>query len=223
MTITEASSLLRHMLPDLQRLIHNDQDLLDLLEQAANEVAALTWGYEQSVLLTSADNPQFLVPGVREVLIEGFAPHALRVISVHTGTGPLTQITPEGYGAARLNDRLTGPPEFWYQWGRYLGLRPMPDAAWLSNYGLRVLYASRVGQWIDDECPLPSAYDDLILGFAYVKCKIREGQWETAMSYAAEWLSEVGAQPIIVERPETQRSGPPMPPTQRRDTARQRR
>ena len=229
MTIDEGITLLRAMIPDFVSTVHNEADLIDLLEQGANEVAALTLCYERKTTFTDADSPQVFVVGQREYLIN-FAKDqgqlglvdSIKILSVHLDGFPLTQITPEGYTAAQLGGTAQGIPAFWYEFAGRLGFRPTPSSL-PGGFTLEVTYAARIGEWVGGECVLPAAFDDLILRYAYVKALMREGQWEDALSAFITWLKDVQMQPVVVQRPATQKSGPPMPPTQARDQQRQRR
>ena len=230
MTLDEAIIILRQMIPDFTSLVHSDTDLRELLRQGADEVAALTLCYERQATLTSDDLDPVFALGQREYPLRDSVNagglglgDALKVLHVHIDGFPLTQITPASYTAARLAGTPTGRPEFWYEFAGHLGFRPTPSQAWLDDYTMEINYAAEVEVWTEGECPLPPAFDDLILQFAYLKAMIREGQWEEALSTFTGWLEEVAAQRLVSQRPATQQSGPPMPPTQARDQRRQRR
>lgn len=230
MTLDEAVTIVRARITDFTHLVHSDVDLKNLLEQGACDVAALTLCYERKTVYTHVDSPQAFVVGGREYLIAGDVglgglglTDVHRILSVHVNTKPLVQITPEGFTMSRIGGTAAATPEFWYEYAGRLGFRPSPSTAFLTDYTLEISYAASVGAWTSGECVLPPAFDELVVSYAYSKALMREGQWEEALSMLIEWFKDVQSQAIVLQAPETQKSGPPQAPTQRRDQQRQKR
>lgn len=229
MTLEEALTLLRTMLPDFNRLLHSDASLKDWLEQGANEVAALTLCYERRATFTHTDSPKALMAGAREYFIAGAVGElglgildALQITSIHLDHEPLTMMTARHYHTRSAGTPLSGQPKFWYEFAGRVGFRPIPDAAVLASYTMDINYAAAVGAWTGGESVLPAGFQDLSVRFAFVKAKAREEKW-SAMAVAFEqWFEQIQTQPLIVMRPATHKGNLSLPATEPRRLQRRR-
>jgi hypothetical protein len=213
MTLDDAVALLQDEVGDWAGLIHTVPDLKNLLEAGANDVAALTLGYERSVIFRHTDSPQALAHGVREYLLSGpigelglGRSDVLKVLHIHVNGIALVQITPDQYTQIDHAAPTGGTPHYWYEFAGTVGFKPYPNTTFLASYEMELTYAASVGNWTSGESVLPLALQDLSRGPAYIKAKMREGQWQEAATAFNAWFEQVQTQTATVQRPITQKS-----------------
>jgi len=182
LTLTTMRSLIRSDLNESSTTILSNTELNSLINDGYKDTAVKALCYENKIAFNNIATTQKIVPLV-------FATnHIIRVNYVEYKSGAtegglgMLGVLPQTVGRITID---TYVPQFWFQWGDYLVIEPLPDAA---TYDLEVYAACYPAAVLSADGDLPSSipaeFHECVYTFALAFAALKLRRWgDAAIAY----------------------------------------
>jgi len=100
----------------------------------------------------------------------------------------LLQTDPRAYGFTTIRSYS---PQYWFQWGNYLAIEPVPDDDYVINLFISDYPSSEMT--LDDDTPseLPYEFWESIIDFALYVLSIKLERWDDVRSYYNNYVNNL--------------------------------
>lgn len=169
-------------------------DLTDLQTRVRDLLNETTAGF-----YTDAQIKRWLNDGERDVAIKGLCIESINakttVANTRTVATPYNKVLYVEYnsvGLVKINQTMLGRldvngivPQYWFPWGKYIGIEPIPTAAYSLNVYASTLPTIEMSD-TTDEPQVPKAFIPLIVNFAFYRGLLKMGMFaKSAQAYSA--------------------------------------
>ena len=161
-------ALIRTQLKEPSTAILSSAIILQAINDAYKEVASRAFCIEHEDTATTVAGDR-LVP---------FSGH--RVVEVKYGTRGLLKILPTIAGYANISGNS---PQYWFQWGQYIVIEPVPDAAYSLTLSVSDYPTAELTLDTEYSTSLPDEFHPCIVDFACYVLSLRLCRWDQAAKY----------------------------------------
>lgn len=189
LTLATIRQLIRSGLNETTTTMLSDAELNSVINDAYKDTAVKGLCYEYKITKDNISISQKIISLAEE------DPKVIRVNYVEYKTGTteggkgLICVIPQVVGYEGISDNT---PKYWFQWGDYLVIEPLPDAA---TYDL-ALYAACIptpvlsadGDLCDD---IPAEFHECVYYFALAFAALKLKRWSVAATAYNKYISDV--------------------------------
>jgi len=189
LTLSTIRSLIRDELSESSTVVLSDAELNILANDGYKDVAVKSLCYENKISFDNIATTQKIVPLVFSTN------HIIRVNYVEYKSGTtqggwgMLGVLPQTIGHSKIDGNA---PQYWFQWGDYLIVEPITDAA---TYDLAV-YAScypaaAMSNDTDTPTNLPAEFHECVYMFALAFAALKLKRWGFASHAYSRYIADV--------------------------------
>jgi hypothetical protein len=186
LTLVTIRTLVKSELNEATATVLSDEEINSIINDGYKDVAVKCLCWEGK-----AENDNIAAEKILSIVATN--PVRVNYVEYKTGTTEggkgLMCILPQVVGNAPVNGNA---PQYWFQWGKYIAVEPIPDAA---TYDLAVYYAGYPisALSIDTDLPssLPVEFHECIYLFALAFASMKLKKWADVGNYYNQYISSV--------------------------------
>lgn len=172
-TLTFASirTLIRDEMNEQSTVRLTDTELGRIVNDAYKDVCVKALAYEKKITKTNISSAERIISLVGENVIR------VTYVEYDIGTGCIGMVNalPNTVGYSSINDYT---PQYWFQFGEYLIVEPIPDAGTYDLYVYASCYpASELSADADLPSNLPSEFHECIYDYGMAMSNIKFSRW----------------------------------------------
>ena len=189
LTVTNIINNVRSALNETATTMLSDAELTILINDGYKDICSKALSYEKKI---TKDN---IATSQKVVSLAGENIARINYVEYKSGTTQggkgLICILPQTVGHIPIN---TNAPQFWYQWGEYLVLEPLPDAAtydlavYASCYPSAVLVATSADLPASD---LPAEFHEDVYYFTLAFAALKLKRWADAANAYNRYIMDI--------------------------------
>lgn len=189
LTITNIINNVRSALNETSTTMLSDAELTILINDGYKDICAKALSYEKKITKDNISTSQKIVPLVGENVAR------INYVEYKSGTTEggkgMMCVLPQAVGHIPIN---TNAPQYWYQWGEYLVLEPLPDAAtydlsvYASCYPSAVLVATSADLPASD---LPVEFHEDVYYFTLAFAALKLKRWADAATAYNRYIADI--------------------------------
>ncbi len=188
LTVSKVISMVRTDLNESSTTLLSDAEITIIINDGAKDICAKALCYENKI---TKDNI------AAEKIVSLVGNNVIRVNYVEYKSGATTGgqgmicALPQTYGHTPIN---TNVPQYWYQWGQYIVLDPVPDAATYDLEIYAACYPSTVLVATSADIPasnLPAEFHEDIYYFTLAFSALKLRRWADAANAYNKYIMDI--------------------------------
>jgi hypothetical protein len=189
LTVTNIINNVRSALNETSTTMLSDAELTIIINDGYKDICSKALAYEKKITKDNIATSQKIVSLVGENVCR------VNYVEYKTGTTQggkgLICILPQTVGHVPIS---TNAPQYWFQWGEYLIIEPLPDAAtydlavYASCYPSAVLVATSADLPASD---LPAEFHEDVYYFTLAFASLKLKRWADAASAYNQYIADI--------------------------------
>lgn len=172
LTLEEIRSLVRDEAKEQSEILLSDSFLNMAINLGYKDVAVKAQCYERTFAISNIQAGVRAIPLDESVIKANYVENAVSLVGMQ-------EIRPYSIGVADIDD---DSPRYWFQWGRYLVIEPIPE---VSTYDINIVASCMPDTEMssDSDTPedLPPEFHESVFEFSVVPACIKLKKWKSAV------------------------------------------